>query len=265
LALAAQKSGAHVLIFAPDNAPAVKVQAMQARGAQVHLVPGGYTAAEAAGLAYAAEHETTWVSPYNDGMVIAGQGTLALEALRQVKEIVEGRASENREPLEATGNQGFTWLVPVGGGGLLSGVAAAVKLRPTGYPGGTVEAHRVVGVQAAASPFFHALYHTGSQEGVDDLPSLADGLTGAVEVGSMTIPLVKKLADDLILVSETEIEAAIAYAWERHGQAIEGSGAVGLAAVLAGKTQARPALAVVSGGNIQPEIHTEIVHEHHAR
>lgn len=254
LALAAQMSGARILIFAPDHAPAVKLQAMRARGAEVRLVSGGYTAAEAAGLAYAAEHETTWISPYNDGMVIAGQGTLALEALQQMKEI-------NAPELEG---RTLTWLTPVGGGGLISGVAAALKLRPTGYPSGPAEAQRVIGVQSEASRFFHALYHTGSQAGIDELPSLADGLSGAVEAGSITIPLVKKLVDDIILVCEAEIAQAITYAWERHGQMIEGSAAVGLAAVLSSKVTARPAIAIITGGNIQPEIHAEIVHGHHA-
>lgn len=244
LALAARQAGARVTIFASEHAVPAKIQAMQALGAEVRLTPGGYAEAEAAGLAYAREHEATWVSPYNDGQVIAGQGTLALEALRQLPRL-----------------ETLTWVVPVGGGGLISGIATAAKRAESDVQG---TQHRVVGVQAEASKFFHALYHKGSQEGVEDLPTLADGLSGAVEAGSLTIPIVQRLVDDLVLVSESEIAQAIDYVWQKHGQRIEGSAAVGPAAVLAGKINTRPALAVISGGNIAPEKHAEIISGHYA-
>lgn len=275
LALAGKITGAQVTIFASEHAVPMKIEAMRAIGAQVRLVPGGYAEAEQAGLACAAEREATWVSAYNDGQVIAGQGTVALEALRQIPALPQ-----------------LTWIVPVGGGGLISGIAAAVKSawssefgvkgssfeKPTSSPEHQTQNSElrtpnseyrtphselrtdfVVGAQSKASAFMHALYYTGSQEGVLDLPSLADGLAGAVEPGSLTITMVRSLVDDLILVSEAEIAQAIAYAWEKHGQRIEGAGAVGLAAVLSGRIERRPAITVVSGGNIQPEVHAEIV------
>jgi threonine dehydratase len=238
LALAGRLAGARVTIFASEHAPAVKISAMRAQGAEVRLTSGGYAEAEQAGLAFAAEQGATWVSAYNDGQVIAGQGTVGLEAQQQVNI-----------------NDGMTWLAPVGGGGLISGIAAAVKSN------GQSHGARVVGVQSEASPFFYALYHRGSQDGVEDLPTLADGLAGAVESGSLTIALVRRLVDDMILVSEAEIVRGIVYAWQKHGQRIEGSGAVGLAAVLSGKIEPRPALAIVSGGNIQPELHARIIAE----
>lgn len=245
VALAGQLVGAPVVIFASENAVPAKIEAMRKLGAQVHLVPGGYGEAETAGLAYAAANQATWISPYNDGQVIAGQATLAQEILQALPRLSE-----------------LTWLVPVGGGGLISGIAAALSAQRDVNPA-TATSHRLVGVQSEASPFFHALFHTGSQDGVIELPSLADGLSGPVQPGSLTIPMLRAGADDLILVSEAEILQAIAFAWQRYQQRIEGSAAVTLAACLSGKFTRRPALAVITGGNIQPELHTEIIHGHY--
>jgi threonine dehydratase len=111
VALAGGYVGAPVTIFASDHAVKTKLEAMRALGATVRLVPGGYGEAEQAGLLYAAEQGATWISPYNDGQVIAGQGTLALEIMAELPP---------RSPI--------TWVVPVGGGGLISGIAAVAKL-----------------------------------------------------------------------------------------------------------------------------------------
>jgi threonine dehydratase len=143
------------------------------------------------------------------------------------------------------------WLVPVGGGGLLTGIGASIR----------EQANRpsLIGVQAEASAFMHSLFYRDTQEAVPDLPSLADGLAGEVEPGSVTIPMVKQLADDIVLVSEDEIAFAMAFAWQLYGEKLEGAGAVGLAAALSGKVKERPVVVVVSGGNVQPEVHAEIV------
>lgn len=237
VALAARQVGSQVVVFASEHAVTAKLEAMRALGADVRLVPGGYSEAEQTGIEFARSHGATWVSPYNDGQVIAGQGTIALDILRQLNQL----APEMARPTE--------WLVPVGGGGLLSGIGAALANQP--------HRPRLVGVQSEASPYFYHLFHRGTQAGVSEQPSLADGLAGAVEDGSLTIPIVRSLADDLILVSEEAVARAVAYAWYQHNQVIEGSAAVGLAAVLEGQAR-KPALAVISGGNIQPELHAEI-------
>lgn len=236
VALAGQLVGASVLVFASEHAVPAKLEAMHALGARVHLVPGGYGEAEQAGLEYARANATTWISPYNDGQVIAGQGTLVLETLLEMPELRRA-----------------TWVVPVGGGGLISGIGAALKER---HP---QEKTHLVGVQSVASPFMHALYTSGSQDNTVELPSLADGLAGPVEAGAITIPLVRQYVDEFILVSESEICEAIRYAWEKYHERIEGSAAVSLAAILSGKVVDRPAVMVVSGGNIQPEVHQEII------
>lgn len=225
VALAAQAVGAHVTVFASEHAVPNKLAAMRALGAEVRLVPGGYSEAEAAGLRFSQESGATWVSPYNDGLVIAGQATLGVELLD-----------------DRIGREVNAWVVPVGGGGLIAGLGAALR-RTSPRP-------RLIGVQSEASAYFHSLFHNGSQAGVVEVDSLADGLSGAVEEGSITIPLVRRSVDDIRLVSEDEISRAIACAWTRYGERIEGSAAVALAGVLFGHVAERPALVVVSGGNI---------------
>lgn len=239
LALAGKLAGAAVTIFASEHAVPAKIAAMRALGAAVKLVPGGYGEAEQSGLAFAAETQATWVSPYNDGQIIAGQGTLGLETLRQLPALAEA-----------------TWVVPVGGGGLMAGISAALRSSETGLSAGQI---RLVAVQSQASPFFHAIYRHGSQSGVQEFPSLADGLAGPLESNALTIPLIRRFVDDFILVSETQIAAAIRFAWIHYQQRIEGSAAAALAAVLSGAVTARPAIVIISGGNIQPEVHTQII------
>ncbi|MEW5868655.1 MAG: pyridoxal-phosphate dependent enzyme [Chloroflexota bacterium] len=239
LALAGKLAGAAVTIFASEHAVPAKVAAMRSLGATVELVPGGYGEAEQAGLAFAAHTQATWVSPYNNGLVIAGQGTLGLETLRQLPAL-----------------SASTWVVPVGGGGLIAGIAAALH---SSEAAARIGQTRLVAVQSQASPFFHAIYHRGSQAGVDELPSLADGLAGPLEPDALTIPIIRRLVDDFILVSEAQIAEAIRFAWTQYQQRIEGSAAAALAAVLSGGVTSRPAVVIISGGNIQPEIHAQIV------
>ncbi|MGB9668987.1 MAG: pyridoxal-phosphate dependent enzyme, partial [Anaerolineales bacterium] len=117
-------------------------------------------------------------------------------------------------------------------------------------------------VQSEASPFMYHLYKSGSQESIKELPSLADGLSGEVEPASITIPIVRQLVDDILLVTEEEIKGAIHYAWKKHHQMIEGSAAVALAAALYNHTPNRPLILIMSGGNIQPKIHQQIIEEY---
>ena len=234
VALAGQMVGANVRVFVSKDAPAVKISAMRTLGAEVELVTGGYHEAEEAGLAFAKKNNAVWISPYNDAHVIAGQGTIASEILAEMPESAE-----------------MTWAVPLSGGGLLSGISAVLRTQ--------AQNTRIIGVQVESAAFMHAIFYEGSQAGIQDLPTLADGLGGAVEEKSITIPLIKKYVDDIILVSEDEVAQAIAFAWDKYGEKIEGAGAVGLAAVLSEKITSKPNIIIVSGGNIQPEIHAEIL------
>jgi threonine dehydratase len=244
VALAAGMVGARATVFAPESTPAVKVEKMRALGADLRLLPGSYEQVEIAALRYAYENNQTWVSPYNDPQVIAGQGTIGLELLEQV-------------PLAPE----LTVLIPIGGGGLLSGIAAALRSTRRGNGAEDELKLRIVGVQPEASAFMYALVTRGNIEGVRDLPTVADGLAGGVEEGSFTIGLVRELADEILLVNEDRIAEAIAFAWRHYQEQIEGSGAVGLAAVLDGQVKG-PAVVIVSGGNIQPELHAMIVSQY---
>jgi len=236
VALASKLKHVPVIVFASDHASANKIQAMRELGAEIHLVEGGYAEAESAGIDYSRTTNTTWVSPYNDGLVIAGQGTIALEVLEDLP-----------DPSKAV------WLVPAGGGGLVSGIGSALQdMKPM---------PSLVAIQSEASPFLHSIYYRGIQEGVVELPSLADGLAGPVEQASVTIPMMKNCVDDFILVSESEIRIAIKYAWNIYHECIEGSAAVSLAVVLSGRIKTRPAVAIVTGGNIDPAVHAQILND----
>jgi threonine dehydratase len=238
VAFASNLVGAFATIFCSENAVPSKVQAMEALGANVKFVNGGYALAEITANNYALQNHACWISPYNDLHVIAGQATLAMEIMKELPDL--------SDPV---------WCVPVGGGGLISGIGAYLR--------SINSKSRIIGVQSESSPFFHSIFHYDTQNGVDDNPTLADGLSGAVDSESITIPLVKHLVDEVILVKEAEIRAAIKYAWVQYNEIVEGSAAVALAAAITGKISTRPAVIVLSGGNIQPEIHKEIVTTEH--
>jgi threonine dehydratase len=240
VALAGQLTGAQVTCFVSEHAVPVKVEAIRALGAEIVSVAGGYPEAEAAGRKFATENQKTWVSPYNDEQVIAGQGTIGLEVVDQIANLIGGGQIAN-----------LTYLVPVSGGGLIAGIGTALT-RPEPRP-------RLLGVQPKTAPFMHGLFYRGSQAGIPDLPSLADGLTGAVEADSVTIPMVRQLVDEIVLVSEEEIAGAVAFAFIEYGETIEPSGAVTIAAALREVAGSGPQVAIVSGGNIQPEVHARIV------
>jgi len=228
---------ASVTVFVPDNAIPTKIHAMQKLGAKVQVVRGSYEQAEYSAQDYANSSNSSWVSPYNDGQVIAGQGTIAMEVYEDWNVAKEA-----------------TWIVPVGGGGLISGIATFLKSNPT-----TSKYVKIIGVQSIASAFMYNIFHHGTQDHVNELPSLADGLAGKVESNSITIPLVSKYVDELILVTEEEITQAIAFAWHNYREKIEGSAATALAAVLTKKVTNQHIVIVISGGNILPETHMRII------
>jgi threonine dehydratase len=236
VALAGKLKNAPVIVFASEHALPVKLRAMQELGAEIRLVPGGYGEAERAGINFSKTSGATWISPYNDGTIIAGQGTVALEILT-----------------ELPNPSSTAWAVPAGGGGLISGIGCAVQaISPK---------PRLNAVQSEASPFLYEIYKRGSQAGVTELPSLADGLAGPVEEGSVTIPIVQHYVSDFILVSEREIRQAIKYAWVTYHERIEGSAATALAAVITGKISVKPCVVVLTGGNITPEDHARIIQD----
>ena len=236
VALAGNIRHATVCVFASEHALKIKLDAMHTLGAEIHLVPGGYGEAEQAGIAYAKATGATWISPYNDGLVIAGQGTIALELMHELSQ-----------------PSSITWVVPAGGGGLVSGIGSALQALSS--------TPRLVAVQSEASRFLYEIFHQGTQSVVEELPSLADGLAGPVEAGSVTIPIVKNVVTDFILVTEREIRQAIKFAWDKYHERIEGSAAAALAGVISGRITQKPVVVVLSGGNIPLTLHAQIVQE----
>lgn len=244
VAIAAQQVGTRAIIFASENAVPAKLDGIRRYGAEIRLVPGTYTEAEHEGITFAENTGMTWISPYNDWQVIAGQATLGIEILEELQEL-----------------ENLTWIVPVGGGGLLAGIACAVHCYQSSMDNNTRVSmnSRLIGVQSEASPFFHALYHDSSQDGITELPSLADGLAGRIDSQSITIPILRCYLSDFMLVSEDEITEGIRYAWDRYQQVIEGSAAAALALAIRKPDPHEPRLVIITGGNIQGETHRSIL------
>jgi len=224
VALGATHNGIRSLICLPAGAPISKVEATKGYGAEVCLVPGVYDDAYARAVELQHEHGFTFVHPFDDEKVIAGQGTIGLEILEQLPDV------------EAV-------VVPVGGGGLISGVAFAIKtLRPD---------VKVYGVQAAGAPSMarsmdeHHICH------LDSVSTIADGIA-VKQPGEHTFDYCSRYVDQIVTVSDDETAAAILALMERQKVVAEGAGAVAVAAVMFGKlpVAGKKVVSLVSGGNI---------------
>jgi threonine dehydratase len=217
--------GIPVTVVMPEAAPLVKVANTRRYGARVEL--SGSILDESAEIAreIARREGSIMVSAFDDDAVIAGQGTVGLEILEDVPDVA-------------------TVVVPVGGGGLISGIGIAIKaVRPD---------VRLVGVEAEAVPSATASRAAGRVVKIDHAPTLADGIA-TKRIGDRTFPLMERYVDDLVTVSEDEIASAILVLLERGRTVVEGAGAVGVAALLAGKIPVpdeAPLVVVLSGGNI---------------
>ncbi len=227
LALAAEQINVPLTVFVPEDAPKSKTSAIESHGAILRRARD-YDAAEAAAREFAQREGATFVSPYNDPDVIAGAGTIALEVFEELGDTQ-------------------VLVVPVGGGGLGSGIGLAVRARP-----GRVS---MIGVEAEASQAFTSALSAGRITPIVPGDTLADGLAGNLEGGSITFPLMQRVLDGIVTVSEAELAGAIAgLAREEHVIA-EGAGAASTAAVFAGRvaTDRAPMVAIVSGSNIDVE------------
>lgn len=224
VALAATKNGIKSLICLPDTAPISKVEATKGYGADVCLVEGCYDDAYQKALELRDSEGYTFVHPFDDENVIAGQGTIALEILNDL---------DNIDAI----------VVPIGGGGLISGIAYTVKqIRPS---------VKVYGVQAAGAPSMYNSVKDGKVECLPSVSTIADGIA-VKKPGDNTYELVKNYVDDIALVSDDEVASAILALIEKQKMIAEGAGAVAVAAVMSGKfdLKGKRVVAVVSGGNI---------------
>ena len=233
VALAAQKNGIKAVICLPDGAPISKVEATKSYGAEVCLVEGVYDDAYNKALSLRDEMGYSFIHPFDDPDVIAGQGTIALELIEQMSE------------MDAV-------IVPIGGGGLISGIAYTIKsLNPN---------VKVYGVQASGAPSMLNSVHDGYIETLDSVRTIADGIA-VKKPGSLTFELVSKYVDEIVSVSDDEISAAILALMEQHKLVTEGAGAVAVAAAMFGKVdlEGKKTVCLLSGGNIDFTILSRVI------
>jgi len=224
VALAATKNGIKSLICLPDSAPISKVEATKGYGADVCLVEGCYDDAYAKALELRDSEGYTFVHPFDDENVIAGQGTIALEILNDL---------DNIDAI----------VVPIGGGGLISGIAYTVKqIRPS---------VKVYGVQAAGAPSMYNSVKDGEIECLSSVSTIADGIA-VKKPGENTFRYVSEYVDEVALVTDDEVSSAILALIEKQKMIAEGAGATAVAAIMFDKfnLKGKRVVAVVSGGNI---------------
>ncbi len=245
VAYAARSMGVPCEVFMPDAAPIAKVEGAEALGAVVHMVGVTVDESLAAARARAEEAGMAFVHPFDDVEVIAGQGGIGLELLRQVPDL--GRV-----------------IVPVGGGGLISGIATAVRsARPQ---------VQVIGVQAETIAPFPLSLQAGEPVPVSTARTIADGIA-VKRPGTLTLKLINQWVADVVTVTEDEISEAMVYLMERAKLVVEGAGAVGVAALLSGKLPPLPdasgitgtTVIVLSGGNVDPGLLADVARHNETR
>jgi threonine dehydratase len=226
IALAAEMLGLHATVFTPRDAPRSKLDAIRRHGAELHDDAATYDDAEVAAKAFALETKGTFVSAYNHPDVIAGAGTAAIEIFESLPSV-------------------RTLVVPIGGAGLISGVAIAAR--------SIAPSTRVIGVEVEASSAFAQSVRNGRITVIQPGPTLADGLGGNMDPDTITFEIVQRHVDDIVTVTENELADALrGLAGEDHVIA-EGAGAAAPAAVLAGKIRGSgDTVVLVTGSNIDP-------------
>jgi len=224
VAIAAGLLGSHATILMPEDAPAAKVDATRGYGAEVVTYDRWTESREEIGARLAAERGLELVKPYDDPLVMAGQGTVALELLREAPDL-------------------DVLVVPIGGGGLIAGCSTAAKALRPGI--------RVVGVEPEAGDDTRRSLEAGRRIRIDVPRTIADGLQAA-EPGELTFEVNRQRVDEVVTVSDGEIVDAMAFLFDRLKVVAEPSGAVGVAALLAGRLDAsgHAAGVVISGGNV---------------
>lgn len=233
VALAAQQWGIPATIVMPEGAPITKIQATENYGARVVLHGETFDDAYAHALELQARTGATFIPGFNDPFVVAGQGTIGLEILQELPDVE-------------------TVVVPIGGGGLMSGIALVMKaLRPQ---------CRVVGVQAAGAPAVYLSKQEGKYVTTESVRTIADGIA-IKRPGPLNWELMDRYVDEVVVVDEEEIGHAILVLLERVKLVAEGAGAVGLAALLSGRISdlKGPAAVILSGGNIDVNVLSRII------
>ncbi len=233
MAHAARLEDVRLELFLPETVSELKKRRLEELGVRTQIFGSSCEKTESRAREHASREGRVFVSPYNDWDIIFGAGTVGLEIaedLRGVEDVI----------------------VPVGGGGLVGGIAGYLKaVRP---------AVRTAGVEPEASAFMAASIAAGRLIDIDERPTVADAVAGGIEPGSITFPLYREAVAETLLVPETAIAASMALVWERHRRMIEGAGALPLAGLLAspGPFRGRTVVLVTSGGNIAPQRFREV-------
>lgn len=233
VALSAQKNGIKAVICLPDGAPISKIEATKSYGAEVCLVEGVYDDAYKKALELRDKHGYTFIHPFDDEDVIAGQGTIALELIEQLPD------------LDAV-------IVPIGGGGLISGIAYTIKtLNPS---------VKVYGVQASGAPSMQKSIQNEKIEELGSVSTIADGIA-VKKPGVNTYELCKKYVDKIVTVTDDEISAAILALMEQHKLVTEGAGAISVAAAMFSDLdlEGKKVVCLLSGGNIDVTILSRVI------
>jgi len=234
VAIGAEKLNLSVKIVVPRSTPKVKIDKIRKHNVELILYGNIYDEAEQKAIDLARKEGLTYVSPYNDELVIAGQGTVGLEIFEDLPTV-------------------DVVMVPVGGGGLISGISVAVK--------STEPSVQIMGVQSEDSPVMYESLKAGKIVDVEMRESIADGLFGGIEKGSITFGIVQKHVDDFLLVKEETIRKAVFLLWDKEKQVAEGAGAVSIAPIIENKGlfMGKEVVAVISGGNIEDKLFRSIL------
>ncbi len=234
LAYAAKVAGVKCIICMSRLVPQAKIDGIKAQGAEVQIIGNSQDEAQEEVDRLVIDERMTMIPPFDHRAIIAGQGTLGLELIEQVPDAA-------------------TVLIPLSGGGLISGVAAALKA--------TQPMVQVVGISMERGAAMYESLKAGKPIPVEEKATLADSLGGGIGLNNqLTFAMTRDLVDGIVLVSETEIAAAIRHVYWLERQIVEGSGSVGIAALLAGKIKSSgPVVTVLSGGNIDMKQHHRII------
>ena len=238
VAFAAQKLNYPARIVVPKTTPKIKIDGIKKYGADLVLFGDTYDAAEQKAKDLARKDGCAYVSPYDDELIIAGHGTIGLEII------------------EALPNVDMV-IVPVGGGGLISGISIAIK--------STKPNVQVIGVQSEASPVMYESLKAGKIVNARKTETIAEGLSGGIEKGSITFKIAQEYVDKVLLVREETIRRAVYLLWDSEKQVTEGSGAAAIAPIIENKSvfAGKTVVAVVTGGNIEAKLFQSILASEH--
>ena len=234
VALGAEKMNLAATVVIPETAPKISVDKIAKRKVKLILHGAMYDLAEQYARELAVKEGLTFISPYNDPYVVAGQGTVGLEVLEDLPEV-------------------DTIIVPVGGGGLIAGIAIAAKSMRHSI--------EILGVQTRAAPAMYYSLRSGKIVEVELKDTIAEGLSGNIEKGSMTFDAVQRYVDEVLLFDEKTIREAISLLWHKEGQIAEGSGAISIAPIMRNRERfaGSRTVAIISGGNIDRAVFQNII------